>query len=384
MSNSVNAPKTRPKVIVVGAGPAGSSFALTLARRTDAEVLLLDKSSYPRVKVCGSGLSPHALEVLKDMELLERFAPRHGEIKGLIARGPSRKDVVVRGGGKGAWVVPRVEFDHTLCREAMMQGVEMRENVKVIDVLENEKGVCGVKTVDEEIEADLVVFANGSPSRFSDETRPRTGIRTIMGWWQDTHLPREEAIMAWDERLEGYYAWSFPELDGTVNVGLTIPEEADAAKQLKALFQDILDQHFGLGLKDAEQIGKWMGHPATVTTRIGNLGDHRRIFIGEAARLVSPGTVEGISFAMESGVLAAELVARHFDRATGFSTLGQRKYKRALQTSMVPKFLAGEAFVRVMNSRLGRRVGAALFGGPVNQFMSRAVVTVLGEKNARA
>lgn len=380
MSNA----KAKPKIIVVGAGPAGSSFAYTLARSMSAEVLLLDKSSYPRVKVCGSGLSPHALELLKRMELIECFARRHGEIKGLVARGPSGKDVSVRGGGKGAWVVPRVEFDNILCREAMHCGVQMRENVKVIDVLENANGVCGVKTTDEEIEGDLVIFANGSPSRFSDDPRPRNGIRTIMGWWKDTHLPMDEAIMAWDERLEGYYAWSFPELDGTVNVGLTIPEEASAAKQLKQLFSDILDEHFGIGLQGAEQIGKWMGHPATVTTRIGDLGDHRRVFIGEAARLVSPGTVEGISFAMESGILAAEAVSRHFDPATGFSMAGQRKYKRALQTKMIPKFLAGEAFVRVMNSRLGRRVGAQLFGGPVNHFMSRAIVTVLGEKGARA
>src|SRR5690606_11544195 len=138
------------------------------------------------------------------------------------------------------------------------------------------------------------------------------------------------------------------------------------------------DEHFGVGLKDAEQVGKWMGHPATVTTTIGDLGDHRRILIGEAARLVSPGTVEGISFAMESGIVAAEAVARHFDVGAGFSIQGQRKYKRTLQTKMIPKFVAGEAFVRVMNSRLGRRVGAQLFGGPVNQIMSRAIVTILG------
>ena len=46
----------KPKIVIVGAGPSGSACALSIARRGDAEVVLLDKSTYPRVKVCGSGL----------------------------------------------------------------------------------------------------------------------------------------------------------------------------------------------------------------------------------------------------------------------------------------------------------------------------------------
>ena len=58
MTASLSKPTRRPKILVIGAGPSGGSCALALARSRRFEVQLLDKSQYPRVKVCGSGLSP--------------------------------------------------------------------------------------------------------------------------------------------------------------------------------------------------------------------------------------------------------------------------------------------------------------------------------------
>ena len=63
----------KTKIVVVGAGPAGASCALALAQRGGAEVVLLDKSTYPRVKVCGSGLSPHCLHMLDRLGIKDRF-----------------------------------------------------------------------------------------------------------------------------------------------------------------------------------------------------------------------------------------------------------------------------------------------------------------------
>ena len=100
--------------------------------------------------------------------------------------------------------------------------------------------------------------------------------------------------MVWDRRLAGYYAWMFPEPGDVVNIGLTIPEHAPEGARLKELFQELLDEHWGLGLRDAEAVGKWMGHPAVITHRIGPVAEAHALWIGEAARLVSPGTVEGI------------------------------------------------------------------------------------------
>src|SRR5690606_23138212 len=136
--------------------------------------------------------------------------------------------------------------DHGIASEAVRHGAQFQEDTKVTDLLRDTNGrVRGVKASSGEIEADLVICANGSPSRFSRDTSEVAGIRTIMGWWKDTTLPKDEGIFVFDRRLEGYYAWSFPEPGDVVNVGITIPDHAPHARRLKALFQEILDEHFG-------------------------------------------------------------------------------------------------------------------------------------------
>ena len=362
----------RPKIVIVGAGPAGASCGVALGRLRAGQVVLLDKSRYPRVKVCGSGLSPLALTMLERLELEDRF-PGHANILGLVTKGPGGTTRALRGGGKGAWVVPRHEFDHGLATAAAELGADFRPETKVVDLLRDPDGrVVGVRTTAGEIEADLVVGADGAAGRFSVDAGPRHTIQTLMGWWEGTTLPTDEAVMVWDRRLEGYYAWSFPEPGGVVNIGLTIPDGAPAARTLKVLFQEILDEHFAPYMRGATQRGKWMGHPAVVSTKVGALAEERVINVGEAARLVMPGTVEGIGFAMESGLYAAGFIRDHFDPARGFGRLDRERYRVGSAAKVLPKFWAGEAFVRMMRSK--RAVDVA--GRIMNERVSKAVINL--------
>lgn len=369
----------KPKVVIIGAGPSGGACALALAMSGTAEVLVLDKSHYPRVKVCGSGLSPHALTMLSRLQLLPRFEKEHGVIRALTGVGPGGGKIRLST-GRDAWVVPRVEFDHTIVQTAVAYGARFEEQTKVVALIRDDEGqVRGVRTEDREIEADLVVCADGSPSRFSIDTTPKTTIRTLMGWWRGTKFADDEAQMVWDERLHGYYAWVFPEPHGIINIGLTIPEEAPDARRLKELFQDLLDRYFADGLEGAEQVGKWMGHPAVISKRVGTVAEARAIWVGESARLVSPGTVEGISFALESGITAAQHIGRYFGPTRGFSPLAIRGYQALTASKMLPKFWAGEAFSRAMGSERVRQVSRGLVDGPAAPIFNRAVKHLLGE-----
>jgi menaquinone-9 beta-reductase len=368
----------RSKIIVIGAGPAGGACALTLARSGRADVVVLDKSSYPRVKICGSGLSPHALQIIDALELRATIEPHHLHMRGVTARGPGGTQVHLRG-AKGAWVVPRRELDHAILRAAQAAGAELHEDTKATALLRDGTGqVRGVETTRGTFEADLVVCANGSPSRFETDQTPRDGIRTIMGWWKGATLPMpDEGMFIWDERLEGYYAWLFPEPGGIVNVGLTVPERATQAARLKPLFHELLDQYFADILRGAEQVGKEMGHPATVTTRVGPISEARALWCGEAARLVSPGSVEGIGFAMESGMVAARQLAG-LDPAVGLTRFQQGRYRASLSLRMLPKFWAGEAFVRLMRSPSARTL-AERVANP--QWLSERAAALVGESH---
>lgn len=369
----------KPKVVIVGAGPSGGACALALAQTGRHELLVLDKSHYPRVKVCGSGLSPNALKMLDRLSIRARFAPLHGVIDTMVVRGPDGGEMSLAAGVE-AWVVPRVELDNGIVRAAVELGAEFRESTKVVGLLRDPAGrVVGVKTETDEHEADLVVCADGSPSRFSIDERPKTTIRTLMGWWRGTPWSGRSAHMVWDRRLAGYYAWMFPEPGGVVNIGLTIPEDAPEAGRLKALFQEILDEHWGEGLRDAEQVGKWMGHPAVVTNSVGTLAESHAVWVGEAARLVSPGTVEGIGFALESGIAAAGLIDRHFDLARGLSRVSIASHRARTAASMLPRFWVGEAVARGAQMPALRRLGDRVLNSPARAWLDRSIAAVLGD-----
>lgn len=372
----------KPKIIVVGAGPSGGACALTLAQSGDYEVHVLDKSHYPRVKVCGSGLSPHSLEMLDRLGVRGRFAPKHGVIDTVLVRGPDGDPRELHA-GITAWVVPRVELDHGIILAAVEHGAEFREGVKVLELLRGEDGeVRGVKTEEGELEADLVVCADGSPSRFSRDEHEKTTIRTLMGWYRGTPYNGRTAHMFWDRRLAGYYAWMFPEPEGVVNIGLTIPESAPDVHRLKDLFQDLLDEYWAEGLRDAEPLGKWMGHPAVITDRIGPVAESRALWVGEAARLVSPGTVEGIGFALESGIIAAGVIARGMTTAHGLSVLSCAEYRGRLAAKMLPKFWAGEALAHGVQVPQVRRLIERIVESPAAGWLDRTLQAVFGDNHA--
>jgi flavin-dependent dehydrogenase len=350
-----------PKILVVGGGPAGAACALELSRHTAAEVVIVDRSTYPRRKVCGSGLSPFALTQLEALDMLDELRPLHVDMRSMRVVGPGGLEITLggkapyRATSKGAWVVPRAALDNRLVQAAVRHGARLLEGTRVVELVRDANQIArGVRTPDAEIEADLVVVANGSPSTFEIDDQPREGIRTIMGWWQ-AELPDQRAVMIWDEKLGGYYAWAFPEPGGVTNIGLTIAQDHPRARKLRELFTELLHDHFADLARPQAQLERWAGHPATVTTRIGPIAETRTLFVGEAARLVCPATIEGISFALQSGRLAARTIGRSFDVARGLSNTARRRYRFDVAASMLPKFLAGEALYRVMRSPVLRR-----------------------------
>ena len=121
-------------VIVVGAGPAGSTTAYHLAQ-SGADVLLLEKSAFPREKVCGDGLTPRAVKSLVSMGIDTRPEAGWMHNKGLRILGggmrlelpwPELADYPSYG-----LVRPRTDFDDLLARQAVKAGATLRERVNV-------------------------------------------------------------------------------------------------------------------------------------------------------------------------------------------------------------------------------------------------------------
>jgi len=339
-------------VVVVGAGPAGSTTAAYLAM-AGLDVLLLEKTTFPREKVCGDGLTPRAVR-----ELITLGIP-HPEADGWIRNHGLR----ILGGGMTLtldWpntsefppyglVRTRMDFDDILARHAVKHGARLLEGVNVTGpVLDSGGRIVGVRAraVDETSEqadrdvpttltyrAPLVIAADGNSSRLSlamgrqkrDDrpmgvavrtyyTSPRTNDDYLESWLElwvaDPKNPGERVL------LPGY-GWVFGVGDGTSNLGLGILNTSKAFGNVD--YKDVMRRWV------ATMPEEWTFTDETMVGPIRGaalpMGFNRQphyadglLLVGDAGGMVNPFNGEGIAYAMESGRLAADVVAQAFAR----------------------------------------------------------------------
>lgn len=159
------------RVLVVGAGPAGSTLALRLVR-SGVRVTVVDAATFPRSKPCGDCLSPGATPLLDELGLLERVEARAGGLGGWRMQSSRGTSAVGRFGSSGAHgppiglALPRRELDALLLEAAVEAGAELREGLRVYELLREGERVVGVRARDRagrerELRAELVAGADG-------------------------------------------------------------------------------------------------------------------------------------------------------------------------------------------------------------------------------
>jgi geranylgeranyl reductase family protein len=327
-------------VVVVGAGPGGSAAAHALAQ-SGLDVLLLEKTSFPREKVCGDGLTPRAVKSLVDLGI------DTGEANGFIRNHGLR----IIGGGMRLelpWpdlatypdfglVRPRLDFDELLVRHAQKAGARLQELTTVTGpVLDEDGRVVGVtaRTGPDRTEttcrAPLVIAADGSSARLAlalgiakRDDRPM-GVAVRRYFESPRH--DDDMLESWlelrgeDGSLLPGYGWVFGVGDGTSNVGLGILNTTNAWQ--KTDYKDLLARWTG-GMPEEWQFDD--AH-ATGPVRGGALpmGFSRTphysrgvLLVGDAGGAVNPFNGEGIAYAMESGLLAADVAVQALARPAG-------------------------------------------------------------------
>lgn len=346
MSISVESPSseskiTRAKIVIVGAGPAGSATALHLAQLGIDGVVIVDLHDFPRHKTCGSGLSPRAITTLEELEVWDAVEPISYPITGIRIVSKDGHDAVMSGGDRaGAAICLRHDLDYEIHKRSLERGVKFMSGFSAEAPVLRSTRWAGIKAKDgREVHADHVVIANGAHTAFSTCEGPKKTIHTIMGWWEGVSYRPHTIEMFWDELTLPYYGWLFPETETRVNIGITYEDDLKL-KNARRIFQAFLDRHFRDRLKDAQQLGKWKGHPIVYTYRTGKLWSPGRVVVGEAGRMTHPATGEGIYQGMRSGMFAAEALA---DIIRGKATEQQAmsRYDRRCATTFLPSFWAG-------------------------------------------
>lgn len=363
-------------VIVVGAGPGGSAVAYHLAKH-GAQVLMLEKTEFPREKVCGDGLTPRAVKQLIDMGI--DVSPEAGWLQ--------NKGLRVIGGGirlELDWpdlasypdfglVRTRLDFDDMLARQAVAAGAVLKTSHNVSGpVLDSEGRVIGVeaKTPDgpKVFRAPVVVSADGVSGRFAlalgmekREDRPM-GV-AVRRYYQCPVKADDNYLESWlelrsrqggDKLLPGY-GWIFGLGDGRVNVGLGVLNSSKAYQQTnyREMLLDWLGatpQEWGLG-EEANADGKILG--AALPMGFNRTPHYTRglMLVGDCGGMVNPFNGEGIAYAMESGQLAAEVALQALARPQGQAReLALRAYPTELKRRFGGYYRLGGVFVKMIGN----------------------------------
>lgn len=364
------------EVIVVGAGPAGASAAIELARR-GRSVLLLERDKVPRDKTCGSGLSPTAISLADRLGVGEEVRRRGARIRSVKVVTPAGRSMVLESQAS-AIVLLRKEFDGLLVERARALGAEFRDATRVTTLLEQGGRVVGVRVEDgTELRARYVICSDGAHSAFSLDERPKHTIHTLMGWWEDVKFEPGQIEMIFARELMPLYGWLFPESDSRVNIGICLDgRAADGTKttrNVRRVFEQFLATYYGDRLRHATQIGTFKGHPIVHAGMIAHCTRPGAIYAGESGRIPNYATGEGISQAMQSGIFAAEALAQILS--------GERTEDQAFARFLL-KQRARFGVERVMAAGVRGFVGSGLiehaaraFGHPVVQ---RSMVGLFG------
>ena len=316
-------------IIIVGAGPSGTSAAL-YASRLGLKTIIVDKSTFPRDKICGDALSGKSVKYMRELDILDEVSKLKGSaIRRLTFGSPSHKQFDINLSGpnntgniKEGYVVPREIFDNFLFEKAK-NVTEIKENFNVTDILYDDAdriiGVTGKQNKEKkELYAPIILGCDGSKSTiarklgFHTEDEDNTAIAIRCYYEGVKGLTDQIELHFVDEVLPGYF-WLFPAGENVANIGIGLSKKQAKKdeRKLTQILDDVVESDY---FKSRFSESKKLENPKGWSLPLGRVerpshGDGFML-LGDAAGLVDPFTGEGIGNAMGSAKFAIEVAAK--------------------------------------------------------------------------
>jgi menaquinone-9 beta-reductase len=374
-------------VIVVGAGPAGTTAALVLAR-AGARVRLIDRAAFPRQKLCGDTINPGTLGALRRLGAADGIDARGLRIDGMLLTGT--RGVAIEGrypGGLHGRALLRRDLDWMLLEQAIAAGAQFEASVPVRRALVETGArrivagvvIAGRRDSDIDVRARVTIAADGR----------RSTIAFGLGLAAHPAAPRRWAVGGYCDGVEGLsslgemhvrrdgYIGVAPMPGGLANVCVVRPSSAGdpelrdpAALITRALAADarLADRFAGARLVAAPAV---LG-PLAVDVRDASIDG--LLLAGDAAGFVDPITGDGLRFAVRGGELAA---AAALDALAHGWTGVHDRLRRARVRAFGAKYRFNRALRLLVSSP--HLVDAAAIGARVAPSVLRRVIARAGD-----
>ena len=320
-----NPPPITTDVLVVGAGPAGSSAAAWAARQ-GWDVILADAAVFPRDKACGDGLTPRAMAELDRLGLTPWL---DGRVRnwGLRTHGFGQTLHLPWPDGsfpKYGSAVPRTVLDAAIRQAALHSGAQPLEGYRAVDVVRSGTRVTGVVfTVGRErreVACRRLIVADGARSQLSrilgrewhKDTAYGVAARSYVksGRSDDPWITSHLELRDGDGKILSGYGWVFPLGNGEVNlgVGTLATDRRPADVNLRNLTQVYAGQ-----VRDEWDLSGDIRAAKSALLPMGGavsgVAGPNWMLVGDAAGCVNPLNGEGIDYGLETGRLAVQMLA---------------------------------------------------------------------------
>ena len=348
-------------IAIIGGGPAGTTCALAL-KNSGLKLALIDKSSFPRDKVCGDAIGGRVKKVLNEInpELLKELNsfPSKNSSSGWKLFSPNNKTIDVDFVNPG-YVSMRMDFDDWLFRKVAPQKNMTFIQSSISEIQSGEEEILINTDQGEQIATKLVIGCDGAHSIVA---------KKLAGFKVD-HRHYSGAVRAYYQNVEGIenselleihlvkgflpgYFWIFPLHDNLSNVGFGMlsSDIKERRIDLKAALKQIIESSPQLAnrFRNAKLIQDVTGFGLPLGGIQRNISGHRFMLCGDAASLIDPLTGEGIGNAMLSGMYAATKAIQCFEK-NSFDAEELKSYDDSIYKKLLPELKKNLFMQRAFN-----------------------------------
>lgn len=355
-------------------------------------MLVLDRASFPRDKVCGEFISPAADDILDELGVLDAIQQSNPvRLRGVAVSSYGKPELSIgypscsgRAEPMTSLSLPRFQLDHLLVQKVMEQGLDVREQHAVDDFLFEEDQVTGVKGRDADsrpftFSASVVVDAsgrNGLSLRRLGLIKPHQGPGKIAlaAHWENVQFPQNYCYMHISS--PGYTGMA-PVGNDSVNVVLVVEDRHVKGQELDAFYQTVvLGNQRRQALLAGAQLKERVRSVGSLAYDVRPVPCGGLVLTGDTTGFIDPFTGEGIYLSLRSAQLAAGVIHQAF-AAGDFSRKFLAEYERQRQEEFRKKFILS----RILQKFIYRRrwcdgVVALLRRNPQ---MAQTLVGVIGD-----